>query len=186
MAERSKAAPRIGGGGVSAVISPCGLYRYRLEREGRGHGSTAVIMVNPSTADAEQDDATIRKLRGFGERNQWGRIIVGNLFAYRATDVRELGRCADPIGPQNDDHLTHILAEADQCVVAWGPIAKQPKAVRNRFLNVLALINGTGLDPLCIGATAKCGHPRHPLMLAYAEPIRRWSCPSSRLSGEAA
>ena len=52
----------------SAIISACGTYRYRLEREGRGDGATAVIMVNPSTADATLDDPTIRKLRGFGDR----------------------------------------------------------------------------------------------------------------------
>ena len=49
---------------MSAVISECGLYRYRLERQTAGAGSTLVVMVNPSTADAEQDDATIRKLKG--------------------------------------------------------------------------------------------------------------------------
>lgn len=163
--------------GNSAVISECGTYRYRLERQSKGRCATAVIMVNPSTADADQDDATIRKLRGFGDRNKWGRIIVGNLFAYRATDVRELRTARDPIGPENDDHLIRILAEADQCIIAWGPIAKQPKEVRNRFINVLSLIDGAGLDPYCIGATAKCGSPRHPLMLAYAEPIVKWSMP---------
>jgi hypothetical protein len=54
---------------MSAVISPCGLYRYRLERHGlSGAGGVAWIMVNPSTADATQDDATIRKVIGFTER----------------------------------------------------------------------------------------------------------------------
>lgn len=71
---------------MTAIISACGRYRYRLERPGTGPGATAIIMVNPSTADAELDDATIRKLRGFGARNGWGRLIVGNLFAYRAPD----------------------------------------------------------------------------------------------------
>jgi hypothetical protein len=80
---------------VSAVISPCGAYRYRLERpDVFGDFSTAVIMVNPSTADATENDATIRKLIGFRNHHSWGHIIVGNLFAYRATDVRELGAVA--------------------------------------------------------------------------------------------
>ncbi len=162
---------------MTAIISDCGRYRYRLERDGAGRGATAVIMVNPSTADAEQDDATIRKLRGFGDRNGWGRIIVGNLFAYRATDVRELGRVTDPIGPDNDNHLIQILAECDQVVCAWGPISKQPKLQRNRYLNVLTLIWGAGLTPLCIGPAAKCGHPKHPLMLGYDLPIAPWMAP---------
>ena len=164
---------------MSAIISDCGSYRYRLDRFGSTHATcTAIIMVNPSTADAEQDDATIRKLRGFGERNKWGHLVIGNLFAYRATDVRELGRAYDPIGPQNDDHLMRILAEADQVVCAWGPISKQPAKWRGRFNDVVGLIRGTGLDPMCIGAPAKCGHPKHPLMLPYSSKIQHWPWPA--------
>ncbi len=162
---------------MSAIISDCGAYRYRLAREGRGLGATAVIMVNPSTADADQDDATIRKLRGFGDRNQWGRIIVGNLFAFRATDVRLLGSVPDPVGPLNDAHLNVILGEVDRVVVAWGPVTKQPKAVRERWRHVTRMAASLGHHPLCIGAPALCGHPRHPLMLAYAEPIQPWRLP---------
>lgn len=159
---------------MGAVISDCGLYRYRLERHTAGGGATAVIMVNPSTADSKTDDATIRKLIGFGKRHRWGQLLVGNLFAYRATDVRELGMCIDPIGPENDDHLIRILAECDQVICAWGPLAKQPRAFRNRYLNVLSLINGAGLDPYHISDLTKCGHPRHPLMLRYDSAISPW------------
>lgn len=163
---------------MSAIISDCGVYRYRLEREGRGTGSTAIIMVNPSTADGEQDDATIRKLRGFAERHQWGRIVVGNLFAFRATDVRALATAADAIGPLNDHHLNIVLQQADQVVFAWGPVAKQPRALRQRWRHVDRMARSLAHVPLCIGAPAKDGHPRHPLMLAYAEPIQPWSLPA--------
>jgi hypothetical protein len=162
---------------MSAVISGCGQYRYRLERDGPGEGQTVVIMVNPSTADATKDDATIRKLRGFGERHQWGKIVVGNLFAYRATDVRELGKVADPIGDDNDFHLRAMMMSATRLIFAWGPVSKQPKALRDRFWTVLRR-TPHWLEPHSIGAPAKCGHPRHPLMLAYAEPIQPWSAPN--------
>lgn len=162
---------------MGAIISPCGKYRYRLEREIGGVVTTAVLMVNPSTADAMENDATIRKLIGFGKVNNWGRLIVGNLFAYRAKDVRVLGKVSDPIGHENDDHLIQILAECDQVVCAWGPLSKQPKMWRNRFLDVLGLINGAGLDPYSIGAPAKCGHPKHPLMLPYTSQITPWCRP---------
>jgi hypothetical protein len=159
----------------SAVISDCGLYRYRLEREGSGEGRTVVVMVNPSTADAEQDDATIRKLKGFGERNGWGRIIVGNLFAYRATDVKELARAADPIGPSNDEHLRAMMMRCDRLIFAWGKNDKVPKLLRNRWRTVLQR-TPHWLQPHCLG-TGKDGHPYHPLMLAYSTPIVPWSAP---------
>src|SRR5688500_10998560 len=121
---------------MSAIISPDGTYRYRLEREGAGDGATAIIMVNPSTADAEKDDATIRKLKGFGERYQWGKLIVGNLFAYRSTDVRELATAADPVGPDNGYRLAEIFLDAERCVFAWGPMAKLPKRLRAHWRKV--------------------------------------------------
>lgn len=158
-----------------AIISPCGTYRYRLERDGPGAGSTAVIMVNPSTADATENDATIRKLLGFGKHNGWGRIIVGNLFAYRATDIRELADAADPVGPDNDAHLQQIMADVSRVVFAWGAKAKLPKRLRTRWRKALYIAQANGLEPLCIGATAKDGHPCHPLMLAYELPVQPWS-----------
>lgn len=162
---------------MAAIISPCGKYRYRLERRGPGTGTTAIIMVNPSTADAELDDATIRKLRGFGERNKWGRLIVGNLFAYRATDVRDLGKVDDPVGPLNDAHLTDIMLAADRVIFAWGPISKQPRYWRHRWRRVSELAKLARSAPLCIGEPAKCGHPKHPLMLPYDSPLLPWHTP---------
>jgi hypothetical protein len=161
----------------SAIISACGTYRYRLERECPGEGATAIIMVNPSTADAETDDATIRKLIGFGVRNRWGRLIVGNLFAFRATDVRELAAAADPIGPDNDYHLRHIIGGADLLIVAWGPATKLPKDLRERWRAITNIAQPLGRDPLSIGEPANDGHPKHPLMLAYDTPLRRWWLP---------
>jgi hypothetical protein len=134
-------------------------------------------MVNPSTADATENDATIRKLLGFGERHGWGKLIVGNLFAYRATDVRELGRVSDPFGEGNGSHLIRIFEEAQHVIFAWGPLAKQPRYFRHiwRVANAYAL--EAGHTPLCIGPPAKDGHPKHPLMLAYSEPIAEWIVP---------
>jgi hypothetical protein len=160
----------------SAVISPCGRYRYRLEREGAGDGRTVVIMVNPSTADAERDDATIRKLKGFGARNGWGRIIVGNLFAYRATDVRELATADDPIGPENDNHLRAMMMRAERLIFAWGPASKVPARLRDRWRTVLQR-TPHWLVPHSISGPAQDGHPRRPLMLPYAAEIVPWHPP---------
>lgn len=163
---------------MSAIISPCGQYRYRLERDGPGEGATAIIMVNPSTADANRDDATIRKLRGFADRHGWGKLIVGNLFAYRATDVRELSKVADPVGSENDDHLHRICMDAQRIVFAWGPVSKQPKYWRHRWRRIQEIAMFQGHTPVCIGEPAKCGHPKHPLMLPYDSPLTPWSLPA--------
>lgn len=151
---------------MSAVFSPDMLYRYELERQGVGIGTTAVIMVNPSTADADLDDATIRKVRGFGRVYYLGRLLIGNLFAYRATDIKKLREVDDPIGPDNDWHIDKMLRESDRVLFAWGRLSKLPAAFRTRWTSVYELAKNAGHNPLCLGV-GKDGHPRHPLMLPY-------------------
>jgi len=162
----------------SAILSDCGTYRYRLERDiGRfGNSSLAFIMVNPSTADATADDATIRKCMGFAERNGFGRLIVGNKFAFRATDVRALIKADNAIGPDNDAHLEQIARDADLLVAAWGPLSKLPRWLRSRWYAIAAIADRVGKPLHCFG-TAQDGHPRHPLMLAYDTSLVEWSQP---------
>lgn len=163
---------------MSAVISECGLYRYRLERETHhpdreGRSVVAFIGVNPSTADATLDDATVRKWRGFATR--WGHthFVVGNLFAWRATDVGELARVADPKGPANDEHLAAMVADADLVVPCWGSRAKLPDRLRPRIDDVRALLRKCGRPVEVLGLTSS-SDPRHPLMLGYCTPLQEW------------
>jgi hypothetical protein len=143
----------------------------------------AFVMVNPSTADAEQDDPTIRKCMGFARKHGCGEIVVGNLFAFRATDVNALRRCADPVGPDNDCHLADIMW-SDEIVVAWGAANKLPEILRGRWKEVVRIFDGRHPEsgerrttPLrCLG-TCDDGHPRHPLMLGYDTPLVDWPVP---------
>jgi len=162
---------------VSAIISTCGRYRTRLEREVSEQGIVAAIFgVNPSTADATENDATIRKDIGFAQRNGWRRIIKGNKFSYRAADVRQLAKCIDPTGPDNDAHLLQIMRDADILVAAWGPLTKLPKHLRGRFKVLVRMAESVGKPFYCFG-TAKDGQPRHTLMLAYSTPLELWRAP---------
>lgn len=162
----------------SAIISPCELFRYRLERV-VGPGLTAAVYgVNPSKADHKIDDQTIRKLYGFGKRLSIGRWLVGNPFAYRATDVKELTNAVDPIGPDNDRHIEQIMRDADLHIVAWGPLSKLPPRLRHRWRAIANIAERVGCQLMCWG-TAQDGHPRHPLMLAYDTPLVPWSIPGA-------
>lgn len=162
---------------MSAILSPCSLFRYRLEREvGEAGPVVAIFGVNPSTADAIVNDATIRRDIGFGERLGWSRIIKGNKFAFRAKDVRALRSAADPIGPDNDAHLEQIMRDADLHVVAWGPLAKLPRDLRPRWRAVERIARRVGCPLLAFGV-AQDGHPRHTLMLAYETPLVPWVAP---------
>ena len=158
---------------MSAIISPCGQYRYRLEREVGMDGLTfAYFGVNPSTADATIDDATVRKWIGFTKVNGGRRFIVGNVFAYRATDVRAL-YTVEPIGLQNNAHLMQIAEAADILVPCWGDRGKVPAHLRSRFDDVLAMLMECGKPVKAFGLT-KGGDPKHPLMLGYDTPLIDW------------
>jgi len=154
-----------------------GLFRWWLERNTNEEGITAALVgVNPSTAGATNNDHTIRKDLGFAARNGWRRIIKVNKFAYRATDVTELRLALDPIGPENDRWIAKAFDEADVIVPCWGPLAKLPKGLRRRWLEVLRLAERSGKPIMCLG-TSSDGQPRHTLMLAYETPLVPWSKP---------
>lgn len=161
---------------MSAIISECGRYRYRLERRQDKTGPVVAFFgVNPSTADASAEDATTRKWHGFAERNGWGRYIVGNVFALRSTDVRALGvRGALPIGQDNTHHLLGICADADILVPCWGDSGKIPKRLRSHVQTTIRILENTGKPMFTFGLT-KGGDPRHPLMLGYNTPIVPWA-----------
>ena len=167
---------------MSAVISECGLYRYRLDRVALGGLSDsghiyAFIGVNPSTADAVANDATIRKLRTFVQNWGGARFIVGNAFAFRSTDVRALRDVGDPIGPENDKYLMQIVQEADYVVPMWGARGKLPKELRPQLDNVAALLRlhiQPGKVLWTFGLTGS-GDPMHPLMIRNSTQLQKWN-----------
>lgn len=155
----------------SAVISPCGLFRYRLDREVAETGIViAYYGVNPSTASGEAEDQTTMKWRGFSIRNGARWYIAANPFAFRSTDVRGLASADDPVGPNNEQHLLEIIKEADVHVPCWGDRAKVSKYLRYHFDKLLKLLRESGKPLKCFGLT-KGGDPLHPLMLGYDTPL---------------
>lgn len=147
-----------------ATLSDDGTYRYRLWRTWDGTKPTlAWVMLNPSTADATADDPTIRRCINYAKRWGYGRIVVGNLFAYRATDPTELWNRTAIVGPENDQHLQAICDKAEMVVAAWGTYG----AKMGRGPEVAAMLDA---DLYALGTTHG-GHPWHPLRkLGDAEP----------------
>lgn len=161
---------------MSAILSACGLYRYRLDRTFAAPSSWptyAFFGVNASTADATRDDHTVRKWIGFCRAFKARRFVVGNVFAFRATDVRELALAADPIGPANDRYLAEIIAEADILVPCWGSRGKLPRHLRPRLDDVADMIWAAGKPVKCFGVTGS-NDPKHPLTLGYSTPLVDW------------
>lgn len=161
-----------------AMLSADGRYRYLLGREWlAGAPATMVfVMLNPSTADALKDDATIRKCVGFAKLHDCQAILVVNLFAWRSRFPRDLELAAikglDPVGPLNREVLLWALTPPNPYgqnvyVGAWGVI---PRPVRRIAAPSVHAALAFPLE--CFGKT-KGSDPRHPLMLAYSSPRAR-------------
>lgn len=148
----------------SATISPCGKYRYRLWRKWGEGPSIAFVMLNPSTADADIDDPTIRRCIAFARREGAGSLLVVNLFGLRSTDPDVLSSSDNPTGPENWFHVEAAMDEAETIVCAWGA---HPFALKNSY----ALQQTAGRRRLvCLGKT-KDGYPRHPLYVKAVQPF---------------
>ncbi|RPH72753.1 MAG: DUF1643 domain-containing protein [Myxococcaceae bacterium] len=157
-------------------------YRYALWRTWNTEREPLLfIMLNPSTADAEADDPTIRRCVGFGASLGFGSVRVVNLFAWRATEPAEMMRAKDPIGPLNDgfirDESKDVRAKGGIVVAAWGQLKRFPQACpdREKFnarnTHVFSMLDRQGIPVHCLGLT-KDGHPRHPLMLESSSQLR--------------
>jgi hypothetical protein len=153
----------------SARISDCGNYRWTLSRHWGLGQALAFVMLNPSTADADVDDPTIRRCMGFAKRDGYDGIVVMNLYALRATDPKHLLVAGDAVGRENDPYLTMLLTERVRrglpVVAAWGA---WPDRDPGRVAEVLDLV--TGVDWRCLGHS-KSGAPKHPLYIKGDQPF---------------
>ena len=149
----------------SAKISDCGQYRYTLRRNWQGPNdktvSAAFIMLNPSTADHEQEDPTLKRCINFAKKIGVNDLLVVNLFALRSPDPAALAGHVDPVGPENAAFLDHAVKNYGTVILGWGsePIAQA------RAEEFLAEYEQHRHRFQCFGKN-KGGSPKHPLYLA--------------------
>lgn len=178
---------------MSAIFSECGTWRYRLDRQINMLGAFPVTFClhNPSTADAEIDDPTLRRCIGFATAWNASRLTIVNAWAAVATDPADLWRMQDPVGPDNDQHIAAVATEAASgggfVVLAWGAVSSPPASMRgaafNRLDRVESLIFATGAPLRTFGYLTKDGSPRHPLYLPAGAGLTEWQG-RTRMSAE--
>lgn len=144
-----------------AVFSRCRRFRYSLTRVWDADAARVLwIMLNPSTADADSNDATITRCETYARDWGYGGIRVVNLFALCATFPADLIKAGFLVGPHNDVHIRRALRHlnnSDIVLCAWGRHAVGSA----RVARVLNLIAASGAEPLCLKYN-KDGTPAHP------------------------
>ena len=146
-----------------------GRYRFLLTRRtGFGEKRVMFLMLNPSTADAVQNDPTIRRCMGFAARWECGWLYVVNLSPLRATapaDLLRAGPEPEEIWLENLQTIRDTAAKSDLVVVAYGTHG----GAEQRAERVLAALDGHA-KLHCLGTT-RDGHPRHPLYVPSATKL---------------
>jgi len=140
-----------------------GSYRYLLWRTWDVSRPRALwILLNPSMADEQLDDRTLRRCKTFSASWQFGGLEIVNLFALRTPYPRDLYQAANPVGEENEQYIIAAVRRATCIILAWGAHG----SYRERDRAALALIKAhTALAPCCLGVT-RSGSPRHPLYIA--------------------
>jgi hypothetical protein len=178
-----------------ATLSKCGTYRYLLSRdwstiedvEGMPPRKRRLlwVMLNPSTADATQDDQTIRKVIAFSMRWGFDMAEVVNVFAFRATDPKVLQanypqpeeRWERVVGPENARYIREAAWRAEKVIVGWG--ANETVGQGDLTVKLLQEIHPHNI--FCLGRT-KSGAPKHPLYLKLETKLELYASPYDKES----
>lgn len=170
-----RGAPGISG---TATFSPCGRYRYRLTRQWQAGEPVlcAWWMLNPSKADAAENDLTIAKVCGFSQRWGFGGAVVVNMFALVSTNPKVMLTDDDPVGLDNDAYLRSVLHDMPavaRIVCAWGNIPWGAGGGVTYWKRVDSWARELKHDrrSVCLGRTKTHGEPRHPSRLGYATEV---------------
>ena len=165
---------------AGADLSDCGLYRWSLWRTWGIEAPFHFVGFNPSTADANEDDPTIRRMIGFAKREGAGGIVVTNLYAMRSTERLSGSQLTGGIRARVENSPREQIRRSPagaRVIVCWG-------ALRNmdELREAWTFTTGWHAQDLekralwCLGQTAK-GHPKHPLYLRADTPLEIWSHP---------
>ena len=151
-----------------------GDYRYHLTRRWGPKIDTVVwVMLNPSTADADVDDPTIRRCISFSAELGADSLRVVNLYAYRATDPKHLLAVEDPVGPMNNTVIRETLLAAramrSPVIGAWGVNARADRV--SEFVTIADECR----VPLHFLGITKSGMPRHPLYVLGSTRPTPWA-----------
>jgi len=140
-----------------AVLSKCRKYRFALWRIwDESKPQVMFIGLNPSTADEIDDDPTLIRCINYAKAWGFGGVCMTNLFAYRATEPRDMLAAYEPVGKENDQWLIRLSKKAGLIVAAWGNTG----TFLNRSTHIKRLI--PNLNYLKLNQS---GEPAHPLYL---------------------
>ena len=148
-------------------------YRYILGT--RGSNPLICIGINPSTAQPDDLDNTLKSVERIALGNGFDSFIMFNVYAQRATDPDAMeNSCNVRLHKENMEAFRYVLSIAKEPAVwaAWGTIIEKRSYLPGCLRDMLALGNAYNAKWYCAGALSKKGHPHHPLYLRKDEKLK--------------
>lgn len=148
-------------------------YRYILGT--RGKNPLICIGINPSTAQPDDLDNTLKSVERIALGNGFDSFIMFNVYAQRATDPNAMEQCCNlQLHKENLEAFRYVLSisQAPSVWAAWGTIIEKRAYLPGCLQDMLAVGKEYGASWYCAGRTSKKGHPHHPLYLRKDEKIR--------------
>ena len=148
-------------------------YRYILGT--RGKKPLICIGINPSTAQPDDLDNTLKSVQRIALGNGYDSFLMFNVYAQRATDPDAMEKVCNPLlHRENMEAFRYVLSLSDSPAIwaAWGAVIEKRGYLKDCLLDMLDIGRKYGAQWYCAGAITKKGHPHHPLYLRKDEKLR--------------
>ena len=148
-------------------------YRYILGT--RGKKPLICIGINPSTAQPDDLDNTLKSVQRIALGNGYDSFLMFNVYAQRATDPDAMEKVCNPLlHRENMEAFRYVLSLSDSPAIwaAWGAVIEKRGYLKDCVRDMLDIGRKYGAQWYCAGAITKKGHPHHPLYLRKGEKLR--------------
>ncbi len=148
-------------------------YRYILGT--RGKNPLICVGINPSTAEPDRLDNTLKSVERIAHTNGYDSFIMFNVYAQRATNPDDMDAVPDErLHRENMKAFRYILSLYADGVrpsvwAAWGTIIEKRAYLADCVRDMIEAGREVGAEWLCAGKISKAGHPHHPLYLRKDE-----------------
>ena len=148
-------------------------YRYILGT--RGQKPLICIGINPSTAQPDDLDNTLKSVQRIALGNGYDSFLMFNVYAQRATDPDAMEKVCNPLlHRENMEAFRYVLSLSDSPAIwaAWGAVIEKRGYLKDCLRDMLDIGRKYSAQWYCAGAITKKGHPHHPLYLRKDEKLR--------------
>ena len=148
-------------------------YRYILGT--RGKNPLICIGINPSTAEPDNLDNTLKSVERIALGNGFDSFIMFNVYAQRATNPDAMEKtCNLRLHKENLEAFRYVLSISERPAIwaAWGAIIEKRDYLADCVRDMVAVGQTCGAGWYCAGAITKKGHPHHPLYLRKDEKLK--------------